>query len=65
MCGLYHGIEPPPPWSPLGHRGRPYTPLQPPKPLPWYIRDPFGALLASLGICMAGLLFIKFWTLLA
>ena len=57
MCSLYIP-QPPPEWLPHGQR-RLYTPLQPPKPLPWYIRDPMGALVLSVWLALGLLVFLK------
>ena len=63
MCSLYMPFpEPPAQWGSPARRL--YTPLQPPRPLPWYIRDPVGALIAAIGITLAILLFLKFAELL-
>lgn len=56
MCSSYIP-QPPPPY--FGPARRLYTPLAPPKPLPWYIRDPLGSLLASMGAVFALVVFIK------
>ena len=66
MCSLYTPMAPPPPvWNdPSGRRGRLYTPLAPPKPLPWFIRDPWGALLAAMGITLVFFAFLKIISIL-
>lgn len=43
---------------------RKFEALQPPKPLPWYYRDPIGALAAAVGLVLAGYAIIKIMSLL-